>query len=129
MKVVNASTLSLVAAGVVAITYQGPSPMVLREFPEAVVLDQASGPSANVSIGDLDGDGDLDIVLAKGRHDPYVDKVLLNDGKGHFVTSDLGSTADRTYTAALADLDGDGDLDVVISNDAPDKKLLYLNDG
>ena len=101
----------------------------LPHFTTVVQLDTTSDPSANVSLGDLDGDGDLDIVLAKGRHDPFVDKVLLNDGKGHFVTSDLGPTADRTYTAALADFDGDGDLDVVVSNDSPDKKLLYFNDG
>jgi FG-GAP-like repeat len=101
----------------------------LPRFTTAIQLETTSDPSANVSMGDLDGDGDLDIVLAKGRHDPYVDKVLLNDGKAHFVTADLGSTADRTYTAALADLDGDGDLDVVVSNDAPDRKLLYFNDG
>jgi FG-GAP-like repeat len=101
----------------------------LPHFTTALQLDTTSDPSANVSIGDLDGDGDLDIVLAKGRHDPFVDKVLLNDGKGHFVTSDLGPTADRTYTAALADLDGDRDLDVVVSNDIPDNKLLYFNDG
>jgi hypothetical protein len=101
----------------------------LPHFTTTIQLDTTSDPSANVSMGDLDGDGDLDIVIAKGRHDPYVDKVLLNDGKGHFVTSDLGPTADRTYTAALADLDGDGDLDIVVSNDSPDKKLLYFNDG
>jgi hypothetical protein len=101
----------------------------LPHFTTAIQLDTTSDPSANVSMGDLDGDADLDIVLAKGRHDPFVDKVLLNDGKGHFVTSDLGPTADRTYTAALADLDGDGDLDIVVSNDAPDQKILYFNDG
>ena len=49
--------------------------------------------------------------------------------KGGFVASDLGPTADRTYTAALADIDGDGDLDVLTSNDTPDKKLVYLNNG
>jgi hypothetical protein len=68
-------------------------------------------------------------VLAKGRHTPLLDRVLLNDGKGGFVSSDLGPTADRTYTAALADLDGDGDLDVLTSNDTPDRKLVYLNNG
>ena len=41
----------------------------------------------------------------------------------------FGPTADRTYTAALADLDGDGDLDVLTSNDTPDRKLVYLNNG
>src|SRR5215510_1691948 len=96
---------------------QGPDTRALPHFSTAIRLETTSDPSANVSMGDLDGDGDLDIVLAKGRHDPYVDKVLLNDGKGHFVTSDLGTTADRTYTAALVDLDDDRDLDVVISND------------
>ena len=58
-----------------------------------------------------------------------LDRVLLNDGKGGFTASDLGPIADRTYTAALADLDGDGDLDVLTSNDTPDRKLVYLNDG
>ena len=89
-----------------------------RSFHTAVLLETSSEDSANVSMGDLDGDGDLDVVLAKGRHTPLLDRVLINDGKGGFVASDLGPTPDRTYTAALADLDGDGDLDVLTSNGA-----------
>ena len=100
-----------------------------RTFQTVVHLETTSEDSANVSIGDLDGDGDLDIVLAKGRHTPILDRVLLNDGRGAFVASNLGPVADRTYTAALADVDGDGDLDVLTSNDTPDRKLVYLNDG
>ena len=100
-----------------------------RRFDTVVNLETTSEDSANVSMGDLDGDGDLDLVLAKGRHTPLLDRVLLNDGKGGFVASDLGPTADRTYTAALADVDGDGDLDVLTSNDTPDRKLVYLNNG
>ena len=42
---------------------------------------------------------------------------------------DLGDAADRSYSGLLVDLDGDGDLDVAISNDAPDPKRVYLNDG
>lgn len=34
-----------------------------------------------------------------------------------------------TYSAALADVEGDGHLGIVVSNDAPDRKLVYLNDG
>jgi hypothetical protein len=100
-----------------------------RGFTTVINLETTSEDSANVSMGDLDGDGDLDLVLAKGRHNPLLDRVLLNDGRGGFVASNLGPTADRTYTAALADLDGDGDLDVLTSNDTPDKKLVFLNDG
>jgi hypothetical protein len=38
----------------------------------------------------------------------YVDKVLLNDGKGHFVTSDLGTAPIAPTPQQLADLDSDG---------------------
>ena len=41
----------------------------------------------------------------------------------------LGPQSDKTYSSNLVDLDGDGDLDVVISNDRPDPKRIYLNDG
>ena len=102
----------------------------LPSFDRTLMLERTSETSANVSIGDVDGDGDLDIVLAKGRHWPLVDRVLLGDGAGHFAPGyDLGPTADRSYSGRLVDLDRDGDLDVVITNDAPDPKLVYMNDG
>lgn len=100
-----------------------------RSFTTVIHLETTSEDSANVSMGDLDRDGDLDIVLAKGRHTPILDRVLLNDGKGHFTSADLGPVPDRTYTAAIADLDSDGDLDILTSNDTPDRKLVYTNDG
>lgn len=96
----------------------------------AVPLEDTAETSANASLGDLDGDGDLDIVLAKGRHWPLADFVLLNDGAGGFNERHaLDASPDRTYTAALADLDGDGDLDLVVGNDRPDDKRIYFNDG
>ena len=99
-------------------------------FDRALLLESTAETSANVSIGDVNGDGHLDIVLAKGRHWPLVDRVLLGDGHGHFGPAyDLGTAADRSYSGQLADMDRDGDLDVVISNDKPDPKLVYLNDG
>lgn len=100
-----------------------------RGFDRMLLLEEKGETSASVSIGDLNGDGYPDLVLGKGRHWPLLDRVLLNDGKGHFTAHDLGDTPDRTYSAALADVDHDGHLDVVISNDQPDRKLIYLNDG
>ena len=102
----------------------------LPNFDRSLQLETTSDTSANVSFGDVDGDGNLDVVLAKGRHWPLVDRVLLGDGRGGIRTSyDLDASADRSYSGRLVDIDGDGDLDVVISNDAPDPKRVYLNDG
>lgn len=105
---------------------QGPA---LPSFDRVLLLEATSETSASVSIGDVDGNGTLDVVLAKGRHWPLDNLILRNDGKGHFTTANLADAPDRTYSAALADLDGDGDLDLVVSNDRPDRKLVYLNDG
>lgn len=99
-------------------------------FDRVLLLETTSETSANASIGDVNGDGRPDIVLAKGRHWPLVDRVLLGDGKGGFAPAyDLGVASDRSYAARLVDLDTDGDLDVVLSNDRPDASLVYLNDG
>ncbi|MFN0103019.1 MAG: FG-GAP repeat domain-containing protein [Bryobacteraceae bacterium] len=100
-----------------------------RSFERVVPLEEESAASAGVHIGDLNGDGLLDIVLAKGRHGPLYNRVLLNNGRGVFKASNLSETPDRTYSAALADLDLDGDLDIVVTNDEPDRKLIYKNDG
>ena len=62
-----------------------------------------------MSLGDLDGDGDLDLVLAKGRHWPLSDWVLLNDGAGGFdERHEVGGPADVTVIdpdAVIAALD------------------------
>lgn len=100
-----------------------------RTFGRVLLLEPEGTTSAGVSLGDVDRDGDLDVVLARGRHWPLENRLFRNDGRGHFVGESIAESADRTYTAALADLDGDGDLDAVVSNDRPDRKLLYLNDG
>jgi hypothetical protein len=102
----------------------------LRSFDESVPLETVAETTANASLGDLNGDGHLDIVLAKGRHWPLPDVVLFGDGKGHFMPGPpLPNKPDRSYSAPLADLNGDGALDIVISNDEPDPKVILLNDG
>jgi hypothetical protein len=80
----------------------------------------------SVSFGDVDGDGDLDLLLGTNLQD----RLCLNDGTGHFVdaTANLPSDGDDNASVDLFDVDGDGDLDAFIGNWLRQNRL-YLNDG
>jgi hypothetical protein len=97
---------------------------------EVVLLETVSETSSNASIGDLNGDGNPDIVLVKGRHWQLTTKIFLGDGKGHFAPGPpLPSYATKSYSGSLADMTKSGHLDIVLSNDSPDPKLVLVNDG
>ena len=108
----------------------------------------AVGKYANtyaVALGDVDGDGDLDAVLGsvgsstsncaeatsyQGRGRTCKNQLLINDGKGGFtVASSSGIETEQTTRAvALADIDGDNDLDLMVAVSGG-ADLLFRNDG
>jgi len=84
------------------------------------------------ALGDVDGDGDLDAFVV---HDYFeADRIYINQGNGQggsagqFVDSGQSLGSRRSSSVALADLDGDGDLDAFVTHfDGPDG--IYLNQG
>ena len=92
-----------------------------------------------VSTADVDNDGDLDVLIGRGR-DQYIygqfpNSLLINNGDGTF--EDIGMTCGLldyapTSSVAWADFNKDGYLDVFVANGAyrgAHKSKLYRNNG
>lgn len=90
--------------------------------------DPAYG-SSGIELSDLDGDGDIDILYCNGDTldsfyvKPYHGlKWLENDGEGRFTAHQL-TFMPGIHQARAADLDGDGDTDVVACAYLPERLL------
>lgn len=85
---------------------------------------------SEVAVGDLDGDGDLDILTAAANGKLV---VSLNSGSGTFASNGLTINMIAGYSQKLylAGLDGDGDLDALLASNLPQVSsvLVRLNNG
>ena len=84
-----------------------------------------------VAFGDVDGDGDLDLVAGNGGGNGAQNRLYRNDGTGAFTdetTTNMPVASEHTQSIAFGDVDGDGDVDIVCGNEYGQNRL-YLNNG
>ncbi len=98
----------------------------LAEEPAHLFPDMADDGS--IDAGDLDADGDIDLVVSRSFFDGEI-VVLINDGSGQFALASSRAAA-ASFDPALGDVDGDGDADIVAVHSTPSLGLTWLaNDG
>lgn len=79
-----------------------------------LIVPSAPYSPLSVALGDLDGDGDLDIAFAPGADQGSL-SVLKNNGNATFAPPNQVTTGAYLESIVLADLDGDSDLDLAIT--------------
>lgn len=99
------------------------------DFDTDDVLGSGTPNSRAVALGDLDGDGDLDAVVINGSVANRVWTLApdAGDPEGFGFTASAAAIGSSGRAVALGDVDGDGDLDIWVANDADDQ--VYLNNG
>lgn len=91
----------------------------------------------DAELGDVDGDLDLDLVLADWGGNPQtVDggqtRLWLNDGAGVFTDATSQVPVDlvgMSWDLEVLDVDDDRDLDILVSSKLDARGRLYINDG
>ncbi|MCP3867526.1 MAG: hypothetical protein GY703_05390 [Gammaproteobacteria bacterium] len=98
------------------------------QIPTSASIPAASATTLDAAFADIDSDGDYDILLANSG---VANSVWVNDGTGSFLdetSSRLPASIGNTMALETADIDRDGDIDVVTGNLDGLNRVL-INDG
>ncbi len=91
-------------------------------------IGPGDSPTSAIAVGDMNGDGHLDIVVGNASGESY---IYFNDGRGNFPTAAkraFGEADDEILALTVGDLDGNGWLDIMVIR-SDDTGAIYLNDG
>ena len=99
-------------------------------FSQGPVVDSIGGFSRGLALADLNGDSNLDIVALLGDTPEVVVSLILNQGDGTFLLDkSTFMTGVSSIDLAVADFDGDADVDLVVTNGAEATTTILFNDG
>jgi len=124
--IITLATALLAALAVAALRLPSGTPAAGR-FNRIVIL-VGKGPGS-IAIADVNHDGKPDIIVANTADETF--SVLLGDGNGHF-TPAPGSpfpSGKGPNDIAVADMNGDGNADLVIANTGTPYLTVLLGDG
>lgn len=102
---------------------------VYRNATSSNLPDGLSATASATKAGDIDNDGDLDLVVAIELKS---NKILINDGTGRFVDeseSKLPSQNLDSQDVVIADFNRDGNLDLFFVNSQNQTNELFINNG
>jgi len=85
-----------------------------------------SGPDA-LAVGDVNGDGNLDLVV--GNDTGATVSVLLGNGDGTFQAHKDYAVGSYPHWVVLADFNGDKKLDIAVANEGDNTVGVLLNNG
>jgi hypothetical protein len=113
-------------AGAETFWWEQPNDPTSPDWNRHLVVTQ--GTTNNLDTADMDGDGDIDLVLAEHRGSLRV-AVWVNNGAGVFSEKIVGEGHESHLGGRLIDLDSDGDLDIVsIAWDESSQVHIWRND-
>lgn len=96
-------------------------------YPEETTLDDTFMGSRSVDAGDLDGDGDLDIIACAFDDDEVAWWENTNGDGSNWSMRIVDQAFDGARSVEAADMDGDGDLDIVGSAQFDNDIVWYEN--
>ncbi len=127
---------------VLAVAFRGRQHLLIKQPATLAWIDESARlPEMHLNcfsagVGDLDDDGDMDIVFTDAARPTFSApggkaRLCINDGNGHFTEQATWIDASNkigAQNAKIVDIDNDFDLDVIVDGKSPQTQL-YFNDG